>query len=102
MNRKAVVAVLIDAAAESFMSYKDYGPAGAAVIGPDGRKHVFTAEQLAKAELAMGMTETLADAGLERTEEEAKAEGERQMREAKKAGVERKNPPARVKSRKSR
>jgi len=58
MERKEVVAFLIDAAAESILSYKDYGPAGAAVIGPDGRKHVFTAEQLAKAELAMGMTET--------------------------------------------
>lgn len=49
MERKEITALLIDAEPEEFMAYKDYGDK-VAVVGPDGKKFVFTNEQLEAAE----------------------------------------------------
>lgn len=59
-TRLEAAAWLIDTTEDRLLSRKDYGIYGVVVIGPDGRKHVFTDEQVKKAILAM-QTSRLAD-----------------------------------------
>jgi len=49
MDRKEISAFLIGCKADELMSFKDYGEDGAAAIGPDGKKYVFSAEYLEQA-----------------------------------------------------
>ena len=50
MERKLICAFLMKCAPESFMSYTDLGELGCKAVGPDGRKFIYTVEQLDLAE----------------------------------------------------
>jgi hypothetical protein len=48
-TRLEAAAWLIDTTEDRLLSHRDYGVGGLlAVIGPDGRKHVFTDEQISR------------------------------------------------------
>ena len=49
MDSKEISAFLIGCKPEELMSFKDYGEDGAAAIGPDGKKYVFSKEYLDQA-----------------------------------------------------
>jgi hypothetical protein len=49
MERKEIAALLVGCEPDQFMAYKDYGD-HVAVIAPDGKKFVYTNDQLAAAE----------------------------------------------------
>ena len=61
MDQKKVAAFLIDAKPEECMKFRQEGD-GVVIIGPDGKKYTFSAEQLEKGELAMKEKQTLAEA----------------------------------------
>jgi len=50
MDRKLICAFLMKCEPESFMSYTDLGELGCKAVGPDGRKFIYTVEQLDLAE----------------------------------------------------
>ena len=64
MDQKKVAAFLIDADPEECMKFRQEGD-GMVVIGPDGKKYKFSAEQLEKGEIAMQQKQTLAEAAAE-------------------------------------
>ena len=61
MDALKVTAWLVGCEPNDLVSFKDYGDLGSAAIGPDGKKHIFTLEQLEKGDLAMN-TPTLKEA----------------------------------------
>ena len=88
MDAKKVSAFLIDADPEECMKFRQEGD-GMVVIGPDGKKYTFSAEQLEKGHLAMQEKQTLA---------EAAAEGRPAATHAEKPSPKPRRPPAKRKT----
>ena len=65
MDRKLICAFLMKCEPESFMSYTDLDELGCKAVGPDGRKFIYTVEQLNQAEIKL--KEALAPAPAEPT-----------------------------------
>ncbi|MGB7094237.1 MAG: hypothetical protein WBD62_06270 [Anaerolineales bacterium] len=53
MDRKLICAFLMKCEPESFMSYTDLDELGCKAVGPDGRKFIYTVEQLNQAEIKL-------------------------------------------------
>jgi len=53
MDRKLICAFLMKCEPDSFMSYTDLDELGCKAVGPDGRKFIYTVEQLNQAEIKL-------------------------------------------------
>ena len=53
MDEKQIAGFLLGIDPSTFMKTRDDGEGGLVVIGPDGKKYKFTAEQLEKGRIAM-------------------------------------------------
>jgi hypothetical protein len=60
MDHKAISAFLIGCKPEEFMKFRNMGDDGVVVIGPDGRKYIYSVEHLEQAEPKMKAAEQAA------------------------------------------